>query len=50
MGGYAFLDLRNKHLLREAKDALLKEALVKHDAIIQELHGKVKLGDERQST
>ena len=22
VGGYAFLDLRNKHLLREAKDAL----------------------------
>lgn len=47
VGGFALLDLRNKHLLREAKDTLLKEAMVKHDAIIQELHGKVKLGGER---
>jgi hypothetical protein len=35
--------LINKHKLVEAKDALLKDALLKHDAIVKEQQAKVDL-------
>lgn len=47
VGGYAVLHLRNKHKLVEAKGALLKDALLKHDAIVTELDAKVGLTEDR---
>ncbi len=49
VGGYALLGLWNKRILREAKDNLLKEAILKHDAIIKELDNKLQLTEERAS-
>src|SRR5690242_1438052 len=47
VGGYAVLHWRNRRILCEAKDALLQDALLKHDAIAKELHGKVELTEHR---
>jgi hypothetical protein len=47
VGGYAVLHMRNKHKLVEAKRALLKDALLKHDAIVTELHAKVAITKDR---
>jgi hypothetical protein len=47
IGGYAVLSWRNNCKLLEAKEALYQEALLKHDAIIKELSGKVELTQQR---
>jgi len=47
IGGYSLLSRRNKKKLTQAKEALLQEALQRHDAIIRELSQKVNLSEER---
>ena len=47
VGGYAVLSWRNNRKLLEAKEALYQDALLKHDAIIKELDGKVELTQQR---
>lgn len=47
VGGYALLSNINKNKLEEKKDALLKEAIKKHQIIIQNLSNKADLSEER---
>jgi len=47
VGGYALVARRNKRKLIQAKEALLQEALQKHDAIIREMNERVSTSEER---
>ena len=45
--GYGLLSRRNKRKLKQLKEALLQEAIKKHDVIIRELNQKVDLANDR---
>jgi hypothetical protein len=47
VGGYAVVSHRRKRKLKEAKEALLQEAIRKQNAIIKELKSKLDLAEER---
>lgn len=47
VGGYALISHRNKKKLAQVKEAILQEALKKHDALIRELNDKLNLSEER---
>ncbi len=47
VGGYSLLSRRNKKKLKQAKEALLQEALRGHDAIIREINQKINVTEER---
>ena len=47
VGGYSLISRRNKKKLKQAKEALLQEALQRHDAIIREMNQKINVTEER---
>lgn len=47
VAGYGALAARNKHLLAQAKEAALQDAVRKQDAILRELGDKVTLSEDR---
>jgi len=47
VGGYAVLQMRNKHKLDQAKEWMLQDAILKQEAIATELKAKVTLTKER---
>lgn len=47
MAGYAVVAQRNKRRLLQLKEALLQEALQKHDAILRELDTRINLSEKR---
>lgn len=47
IGGYSLISHRNKKKLKQAKEALLQEALRGHDAIIREMNQKINVTEER---
>lgn len=47
--GYGLLSRRNKRKLKQLKEALLQEAIKKHDAIIRELNQKANLAEDRMT-
>lgn len=47
VGGYATLSYFKKKALKQEKETLLQEAIIKHDAVLNELNSNIKASTER---